>query len=270
MFHNIFQIKYLFILLCAFLFVGCHQTKNPPQQFNKFDTEQIVRSEKKDSLVFSNDTLSLYRIDSILFFKQKDKFQKKADTLLYITDFNKVKELLKNSVVFGGWNDEKNIIDSNIEGGMIALVRPTKGAVLDPNQQQYSWDSNFVAYYPTEEILLLEGGHTSDFSIDLSNGKYGADRVGNPQYILYSPNRKYRLNGWFPGQECSEYFFQRKTKNGFERYGMIPMAFGGKDFVLCTIKDQFWTSDHEIYFRNHFYGNTTDDRLGFFRLALKD
>ncbi|MCA5004416.1 hypothetical protein [Sphingobacterium bovistauri] len=222
----------------------------------------------KDSVVFKNDTIAIYKIDSIDFFNHRSKAKLVLDTIPYISDFEKAKDLLKGKVTFGGYNSDTNKIDSTVDGEMIYSVYPSVGKTIISNEQEYFWDAGFVHYYPTLDILLCEGGHTSDFSIDLRNGKIGADIVGNPAYISVSPTDIYRLNGWFPGQECSDYFLQKKTAQGYQLLARIPMHISKEGFDFCTLKDYYWINDDTLYFRNFYYGAPDDSRLGFFRLQI--
>jgi len=70
---------------------------------------------------------------------------------------------------------------------------------------------------------LFEGGHSADFSVDLKTGTADVDSVGNPSYIVYSTDKQFRLNGYFPGQECSVYFIQQKSGQGYTYYTEVPI-----------------------------------------------
>lgn len=257
----------IFILAVAVLIFSCQQSKhNDERKVDSLAMPSITNH--KDSLAFANDTISLYRIDSIQFFEAKGSDQLKNDTIAYIDDFKVVKELLKGQVTFGDWDDDSRFIDSTRDGQMIAFIRFPNGDTINPNYQKYTWDAGFVRYYPSEYILLMEGGHTSDFSIDLKQGLVDVDLVGNPAYIVYSPKKKYRMNGSFPGQECSDYFLQYQTAEGYKLLSRIPMDFSSYGFDLCTLTDIFWKSENELYFRNTFFGVSDDSRLGFFMLKI--
>jgi len=121
------------------------------------------------------------------------------------TSFETVKKALSGRVK---WANSSILAD----GTALDMITLPNGQTLDIDQN--SIDFSFIAYFPSEEILLFEGGHTSDFSISIKTGE-SLKTVGNPEYFIDSPTKKYRLNGWFPGQECSSYFFQKKTSGNY-------------------------------------------------------
>ena len=251
--------------------IQCGNPADNQSSNEKIDTV-VNKSISTSVTLFDNDTIRISKIDSVQYFQARTEFFKpkdQADTLVYIEDFQKAKSLLKGRVTFGQYNNDLNIIDSTLDGTMIAKIVFSNGEEIEANDQQYFWDMGFWRYYPTEDILLCEGGHSSDFSFDLKNGIIGPEWVGNPDYINESPNKTYRLNGWFPGQECSDYFIQRKTSNGYEHLVTIPMDLTKKQFDLCTIGEIFWISENHFYFRNTYFGITDDERLGFFSLEIK-
>ncbi|MVZ65307.1 hypothetical protein GQF61_05530 [Sphingobacterium sp. DK4209] len=264
-----FKIKIPVVVLGLSIIIACNnnQTKQTVATSKDADTLTLVSEGK---IVYENDTLVMSTIDSLPFFQAKAEstLPNPKDTLVYISDFAKAKEMLKGEVTFGGWNDAYKV-DSTLEGEFIAFIRFQNGDTINPNYAKYTWDAGFVRYYPSERILLMEGGHTSDFSIDLNQGIAQVDLVGNPAYLLSSPSKKYRLNGYFPGQECSEYFIQQKGTTGYQLLGRLPLSVTEEGFDLCTITDIFWKNDHEFYFRNFFYGEVPDQRKKFFKVLIK-
>lgn len=240
-------------------------------QYNSSEPISTNESESNGDLLFENDTLAIYRIDSASFFQERMKYPIKNDTIPYISDLSKAKTMLAGRVTFGGWNDEKQIIDSVRDGGMIALIRFNNGKVIEANHSDNVLSEiGFIAYYPSEDLLLCEGGHSSDFSINLKDGKMDIEKLGNPSYIVHSVQKKYRLNGYFPGQECSEYFIQKQIGDDYRFYAPIPIHLSNEGFDLCNLKDIFWTSENELYFRNTYFDILEDPRLGFFKLLIKE
>lgn len=259
----------LLVLICLFT-TSCDFTKpSVKKETIPLDSTSNAIGFTKDSLVYDNDTIAIYKIDSTAFFSVINEAEVQTDTLNYISDFEVAKKLLKGRVLFGGYNDKTRLIDSTFDGELIYAVHFDNGKSIITNEEQYFWDAGFVRYYPTEDIVLCEGGHSSDFSIDLANAVVGPDLVGNPEYILLSPSGKYRLNGWFPGQECSDYFLQKKTTQGYQLMARIPMHISKEGFDFCTLKDEFWKDDTSLYFRNVYFGIDDDPRLGYFRLQIK-
>lgn len=75
----------------------------------------------------------------------------------------------------------------------------------------------FVAYFPDEDILLCERGHSSDLSFNLKNGEE-TELTGNPNHIKTSADGKLRVNSYFDGQEYFGYFLQKKVGNRFVKF----------------------------------------------------
>lgn len=254
-------------LVCLIISFGCNR-KGSSEEKSTQDT--VYKKAILGELEFENDTIDIYKIDSVAFFDSKKTVQLSSDTLPYISDFEVAKKLLKGRVIFGGYNNETGIIDSSINEGMIFKINFPNGKKVLANEQHYFWDVVFWRYYPTENILLCEGGHSSDYSFDLKNAVIGPDLVGNPDYIVYSPSKQYRLNGWFLGQECSSYFIQKLINGRYQFLIQIPIDLSEEQFDLCTITDIFWISETELFFRNTYFSSNGDPRLGFFRLKIKE
>jgi len=113
----------------------------------------------------------------------------------------------------------------------------------------------FIAYYPQEDILLLEGEHTTDVSFNLTTGEE-TENVGNPEYIIFSPSKQYRLNGHFNGQECSSWFIQKKIDGCYQKIIQIDSQreYEKSEFEkrariwFCDIVDVFWQDDTTLNF----------------------
>lgn len=153
------------------------------------------------------------------------------------TDFEDVKKILSHRTQW---------VDSDwLELEALSKIFLPNGQILDIDATAV--DFGFVAYYPSEEILLFEGGHSSDFSISIRTGE-SLETVGNPEYIIHSPSGKYRLNGWFPGQECSSYFFQEKIE---DEYTYITAFAEGTETMgsdLCYFKKFAWLNDGKFIY----------------------
>lgn len=163
-----------------------------------------------------------------------------------ITSQKEVEQILSNQLK---WKEVKYL------GYTIDEITLDNGQVLKINQK--SNDYGFVAYYPAERIILFEGGHTSDYSISLKYGE-SLETAGNPEYIVKSPNDVYRLNGWFPGQQCSSYFFQKKS--GSKLIYLTDFGWGSEQngSKVCTMKDFTWLNDGEfVYHFTDYLGQKT-------------
>ncbi len=236
-------------------------------------TEQLIGSENAsvDSLVFQDKMIRIYKIDSISFFKERQQADYRRDTIASISDVKVARKLLQGRVIFGDYIPGKDMeIDTLLEGNLIAQVRLNDGRLLTAGKTEGAIDlleNVFVKYFPSEEILLLEGGHTTDQAIDLRQGKWDVEEIGNLDYVYFSKHKKYRLNGMFNGQECSSYFLQKKENEVYLTYAQIPLDWTD-NFELCTLKEIFWKEDRQVYFRNFFYGAPDDERAGFYRVDI--
>ena len=186
-------------------------------------------------------TIETKTIDSLTFYKLY-KTQKPSNRIK-ITSEKEAEKLLVSrvkwkNVQYLGWTIDEIILDN--------------GQKLYINQK--SNDSNFVAYYPTEGIIVFEGGHSSEFSISIKTGE-SLETVGNPASISESPNSRIRLNGWFPGQECSSYFFQEKT-GGTYKY-LVDFGFGTVEFGddVCYFNKFCWLNNQEFMYSYTAYSN---------------
>lgn len=260
------MIKHIPILYLLFVLLSACQ------QNSKTEKAVVLKPQEQntpDTILFQNDTIAIYKIDSVSFFKAKGQLEVPQDTLVYYEDIDKVKGFLKNRVTFAGYNAETDKIDSTIAGSFLSKIVFENGDSLVAGKHDVLSEIGFWRYYPSEDILLCEGGHSSDYPINLKTGEMGGEVVGNPAYIVESTNKIFRLNGWFPGQECSDYFIQKNQSGTYFRYVGIPMDLTKASFDLCNISSIFWDGDQIIYFRNDFYKYGNDPRSGFFKLKIK-
>ncbi|GEM_PF-526179 len=231
-----------------------------------------VEPNRPDSVLFSSSRIRIFKIDSASYFQGSGTRTQSQDSFAYLENFNEVKQRLKGRVIFGTsrYLNGLSSVDTTADGTSLYSVRFLNGDSLTFREKPEFMEIGFVRYYPTEEILVFEGGHASDYAVDLRNGLVGPELVGNPSYIVNSPSKKFRLNGWFPGQECSSYFIQRKIKTDYQKYEDIPLHLTEENFELCTIIDSRWSSDSTLFFRNTYFDGFKDPRSGFFKLVILD
>jgi len=214
----------------------------------KFSNFPFIVSEREEDLghdkegyVFSGfieklnkASVETIEIDSLKF--QSLYIPSKPLNKIKITSEKEAEKLLVSKVK---WKDVEDI------GWTIDEIILDNGQVLNINQK--SNDNYFIAYYPTEAIIVFEGGHGSEFSISIKTGE-SLETVGNPEYIIESPNKKIRLNGWFPGQECSSYFFQEKIGDTY-RY-LTDFGWGSEEFGenICYFNKFCWLNDKEFMY----------------------
>lgn len=178
--------------------------------------------------------ISSTEMDSIQFFKFFKKIKHKIPE--EIKSQEKVEILLKSQVF---WKNTKEM------GRVIDKIKLDTNQTLVINQKTN--DYSFISYFPLEKVILFEGGHNSDYSISLKTGEI-LETVGNPRYIINSLNKKFRLNGWFPGQECSSYFFQEV--NGNRLIYLIDFGWGNEKYGknVCNFNKFQWISDTEFIY----------------------
>jgi len=175
-------------------------------------------------------SLKIDKIDSTRFYKL---YKPIKHTPKKLTSFEEVKKLLSHRVTWG-----KN--DMLEDGNAIDKVFLPNGQTLNIDEKNV--DFGFVAYYPSEEILLFEGGHSSDFSISIKTGEK-LETVGNPEYIIASPKNTVRLNGFFGGQECVSFFFQKKVNDQY-----IYLTEFDKTHDPCLFKRFYWISETQFIY----------------------
>lgn len=250
---------YIFIVLALLTsLTGC---------INHSKNQELAQSEIPPTLVdttgtvkFNSDSLQISEIDSLAFTHLKTSTTYQPDTLYTISDFEKVKKMLEGRVVFAGYN-EHSVLDSTIDGPFVSSIQFKNGKLhyyetYDSIEQvKRVTDVAFVTYCPSEDILLCEGGHTSDYSFNLTTGEQGGE-VGNPNCIRYNQSQTIRLNGYSPGQECEEYFIQKKNNSGFKTIFNLRDFFAfleKENLYFCFISDVFWRGDNKMYFKHIYY-----------------
>lgn len=227
----------LLLLATVFALQSCEKktSKQNKEQVSNNETWEI--NEKDYSL-----TIEL--LDSVQYYAEKANANYKPEPLKKITDFTSAQKMLKGVVEF--W-------DGDEEGESHGLRR-----ILFRNGNTFNNKYNeefFVAYYPTEDILLLEGGHSLDVSFTLKNGKE-TEETGNPDHIVTSPNKKFRLNGFFDGQECIYYSIQKNINGTFQNVIPLNNVFIRNERInLCQLKEAFWSNDNTLFLTEMLYDN---------------
>ncbi len=87
-----------------------------------------------------------------------------------------------------------------------------------------------------------------DKSFDLKTGK-DTYEVGNLNYVITSPSRKYRLNKIFEGQECFNHFIQENENGSYKKILELNEPFEKETGKwLCVTEQEFWADDNTLYF----------------------
>ncbi len=247
--------KNLTLLLLATVFT----LQSCEKQTSKQNKEQVSNNEtweiKQDNFAYTVEIL-----DSLQFYAEQKNVKHKSEPLKKITDFTSAQKMLKGVVEF--W-------DGDEEGESQGLRR-----ILFRNRNTFSNKYNeefFVAYYPTEDILLLEGGHSLDVSFTLKNAKQ-TEETGNPEYIVTSPNNQYLLNGFYEGQDCVSYFIQKNLNGQFENAIPLSETFSKNNRKsICQIKEAFWTDDHTLFLKEVFVFDSNNElKPIYYKVSITD
>jgi hypothetical protein len=229
------------IILSAIALLGCNQATKKQMTTANIDSLENTALEKHKEL-FDNDLCKIIEIDSLTFFSQRKKnIEVALDT---ITDIETVKKILKNAVKWGTCNEEIYEWMEDENGDIIIGITAKNGKYFDFSANIDGMA--FIAYFPQEDILLTEGGHTSDWSVNMTTGEETED-VGNPYYFVYSPSKKYRLNGSFGGQECSSYFIQQYIGGKYIRIIQLFDYENNTVPSICTSHNEYWLDDNNLF-----------------------
>ena len=224
-----------------------------PKDSSNLITTPTEKLEKDISYDFTVE-----KIDSLEYRSIKKKTAPIKKNLVKITDISKAKKLLKGIVEF----------DENPDFG----GNPAVKKIHFRNGKTYGNDKEFdyyffIAYYPEEDILLCEGGHSTDISFNLKNGKQ-TEETGNPDLLNFSTNEIFRINGSYDGQECLGYFIQKKINGEFVKIIDLEKEFEAKtSIMLCNIRDGFWIDDHTFYLEKYDFDYETG-KYKFFKINI--
>lgn len=191
-------------------------------------------------------TIRIDTLDTQTFNSLKQKAYTTKEKVKVIKDIDSVKRLLKGRVKFHSEDDEHTIKHIVING---------KKRLIDEMGND-TWFTEYSGYFPDHDILLLEGGHASDMSYNLKTGET-TETTGNPLYIYNSPDKSIRLNGSESGQECINFFFQKKDQTDYKYIAEFQ--------DVCLLKQFYWlTNNTFIYSKmDYFRDSVNGDELFF-------
>lgn len=228
------------------------QTKTETKTFDSIQESKTIVKDIQYSI-------RVETIDSVQFHAAQLKSAYQQEKFMKVEDFAEAKKLLKDVVEFA----DK---DGDFESQAVRKIRFRNGKIF---QNENDFDGAFfIAYFPKEDILLCEGGHTTDISFNLKNGQKTED-TGNPDLIVTSPGKEFRLNGSFGGQECFFYFIQRKVGNEYIKVIQLDKEFEKLTGIwLCIIGKSFWAEEQTLYLTEE--SNYTDAGLKkrYFKIRL--
>jgi len=258
----------ILLSILALIVSSCKQATKKQTETTVEDTLAIVEDTELIEVQDTNgDPLfDIKKIDSKTYLALKEEATTETTTWEKITDLEQAKEMLKGRVIWGRYDYETHKLVEDEQGELVHKV-------MFHDREIYSYEyeeSFFIAYYPQEDILLLEVGHSADISFNLTTGEETKD-VGNPEYIVFSPSKQYRFNGHFSGQECSDYFIQKKIGEHYQKIIKLTSLYEEDKsefekrtgiWLLCEITDVFWQSDTVLNFITIIPDETRRERDG--------
>ncbi|MFA4870764.1 MAG: hypothetical protein WC623_21385 [Pedobacter sp.] len=243
------------IVLISIFIISCEQKVKPNTDHPSKETITVKTVEETTVLTSKPAQIQIEKINAEAFQSaiQQEKTNKKTEK---ITDFKLVVKQLAGVVDF-----------KELDGYLLVNKINFRNGTSSGNKDQLE-ECTFVAYFPSEDILLLEGGHTTDVSFDLKTGQKTYD-AGNPDLVITSPSGKYRLNRVFEGQECFYHFIQEKKNGWFQKVFELDKTFK-KNFNkwLCIIEKGFWTDDNTFYFREVIQFKETGNVYEYYKVKI--
>lgn len=230
--------KSIVIIIGLGLLQSCGNNENTQKKtaVNSAVTDTSKKESDFDTLV--KYSIKVYEIDSIEFKENWKKSPARDKKVLEITDANEIRNRLKGVVDFYNNSEFPNDL-------VVKLIHFRNGKQLDTAHDYVFW--KVLAYFPEEDVLLCEGGHTADVSYNLKNGKE-TEETGNPRIYTYSPQNTFRLNGYFGGQDCYSYFIQRKIKGEYTTVIDLDKEFERlTNSGLCEVGESFWADESTLY-----------------------
>ncbi len=214
--------KFIKIRYNNYLYLVSEETKPFEREGYVFDG--YLKKQKDKNLI------STVKIEKAAYNKLLRSVSKKENNPKKIGNLDSIKTILKNHVKWSN-NDKSDDFIKSI------TTKNGQKLLLNYNSNDYGFSEGESGYFPEYDILVLEGGHSSDMCFSIKTGETHFT-IGNPEYIISSPKGTYRLNGSFGGQECISYFFQKNENENF-----IYLTEFGEDYDICTFKEFYWINE---------------------------
>ena len=241
------RLKPIYILsLLALCLCACNNSNAPQTGRVSDDSTALELLQTKDSLVFEE-------IDSVLFQSTLELLDTSQDLLPCITDQGLAELALKDRIRMN-------------KNGLVEALYFSNGKSLSKLNQDYF---SFIAYYPTEDILVCEGGHTCDVTFNMRNGA-GTEATGNPAYMVRNQEGSYQLTGAFGGQECVSYLIQKNSDTGY--VNILDIGWGDENREtpdICLIDAAYWGQEKQLFIYAQIFDNKIQrPRMAYYRLTL--
>jgi len=222
----------------------------------------FLKKFENDTIIITKNEVEKTEYDNLL-----KVASKKTYNLKKISTLDSIKDILKNRVEWvTEFEDDMSIRDDAIKS--IITDNGQKLIMSENHIYETGFSKGWSGYYQEEGILVLEGGHNSDVCFSIKTGETDLT-IGNPDYIVPSPKNTYRLNGYFSGQECVLYFFQKKEKDQFTYLTKFNW-----DYDVCTFKTFYWINETKFIYSKMNYSvdsvyGTQDYFVGEIKTVLK-
>lgn len=168
-----------------------------------------------------------------------------------VTDYKTIQKLLAKEAAF-----------EKVGDGSYQLRRLTTEDGFTHIINKKSDHAFLVAYYPELDILLFEGGHASDISVNVKTGEV-TETTGNPINMVESTTGLYRLNGIDHGQGCLSYFFQKREGGRYSYYSNMYDAYEDRPRI-CEIRSFYWLTDTSFIYRYNDYIDNPEIPKGYY------
>ncbi len=229
-------------VLLSMLFVSCKAPRKP---------QPLLPSDRTDSIgvpvaeTLTEHPFAIERIPTGEYVKLQSAHPARKKKAKVITDSYQIRRMLKGRAAFSDSLETDNLVEIQFDSG---------NSFKTTDFQDY-W---LQAYYPSEDILQLEGGHSFEYSVDL---KDRMENVGTPQSMFYSPDSLFRLESYFAGQEIDIISVSQRTATGHYRK-MADLTellrYRFKDISIVNVADAFWTDAEHLYIRTR--GNDSNGK----------
>jgi hypothetical protein len=216
-----------------------------------------------------SNMFDIQKIDEKRYFSLKEDAGIQTIELEKLIDLEQIKKMLKGQVIWGKYDYEKQKMLENEQGENVFKIVFRNGKTISYDYPEVG----FVAYYPQEDILLLEGEHSSSMIFNLTTGEETED-VGDPEFRRYSPSKQYRFNGYYSGQ-ADVYFIQEKSEERYKTIIELDYSSGSElekliGFIPEWLPDMFWQNDTILNFvaPRYFYPEDKTEKF-YYQLILK-
>lgn len=238
-----------------------NQEKMEEVKENPTENDSEEPFSEQNSYFFSKEDLPI-TIDVISkqeFLSVQKKVVPNTEKPRKIVDFKVVASLLKGVVEFNTNKDEGNF-------GAIKKVYFRNGAKdehLDKLQEYW-----FTAYFPDEDILLCEGGHSPEMLLNLTNGKE-EETIGNPDYVISSPVKTIRLNGYYNGQSNVHFIEKKKDDKYLKIINVEEIFYAYNKSAYEYFKEAFWVDEKNLYLSFETYSDDGGSEFIYNKITIK-